>query len=114
MREKGRLSPTLVLLSATIYGKGGRDSSELCITAQTNLQLSVDGLTVTALVFIQPRQSALPTRHEHLTTAGSESCESQCETTGRTIPSQGSTYIVCHHKSASFIQCMCPITELLW
>ena len=33
MREQGRLSPTLELPSATLYGKGGRDSSELCITA---------------------------------------------------------------------------------
>ena len=54
MREQGRPSPTLKLLSATLYGKGGRDSSELCITAQADLQLSVDGLTVTAPVFIQP------------------------------------------------------------
>ena len=54
VREQGRPSPILELPSATLYGKGGRDSSELCITAQTDLQLSVDGLMVTAPVFIQP------------------------------------------------------------
>ena len=57
MREQGRSSPTLELPSITLYGKGGRDSSELCVTAQTDLQLSVDGLTVIAPVFVQPSSS---------------------------------------------------------
>ena len=57
MREQGRLSPTLELPSITLYGKGGRDSSKLCITAQTDLQLSVDGMTVIAPVFVQPSNS---------------------------------------------------------
>ena len=57
MREQGRSSPTLELPSITLYGRGGRDSSELCVTTQTELQLSVDGITVIAPVFIQPSSS---------------------------------------------------------
>lgn len=37
-----------------LYGKGGRDNSKLCVTAQTKLELSADGLTTTAPVFVQP------------------------------------------------------------
>jgi hypothetical protein len=55
MKEPRRSSPTLETPSVTLYVKGGRDtcSSELCVAAQTNLQLSVDGLTVTAPVVVQ-------------------------------------------------------------
>ena len=90
MREQGRPSPTLELPSATLYGKGGRDSSRLCITAQTDLQLSVDGLTVTAPIFIQPSSvvPCLPARYECSAASRCESCESQWTATGRAIIGQ--------------------------
>ena len=54
LRKQGCLSLMLQLPSAALYGKGGLDSSKLSITAQADLQLAVDGLTVTAPIFIQP------------------------------------------------------------
>ena len=41
--------PTLKL-----FGTGGTDNGELCISGMTELELSIDGLAVKAPMFIQP------------------------------------------------------------
>ena len=56
-KANGHPCLTLGLPSATLHGKGGKDNSKLCITAQVELQLAVDGLVVTAPVFVQPSSS---------------------------------------------------------
>ena len=54
MQSQGRAVPSLVQPSARLYGRSGNDCSELIITAQTNLELALDGRTVIAPVFVQP------------------------------------------------------------
>ena len=56
-KANGHPCLTLGLPSATLHGKGGKHNSKLCITAQVELQLAVDGLVVTAPVFVQPSSS---------------------------------------------------------
>ena len=51
---QGCAIPTLVQLSGKLYGRSVSDSSELTITAQTNLEMSLDGHTILTPVFIQP------------------------------------------------------------
>ena len=54
MQSQGHATPTLVQPSARLYGRSGNNSSELTVTAQTNLEMSLDGHTVLMPVFIQP------------------------------------------------------------
>ena len=49
MQKSGRGLPTLVTPSAKLYGR-----SELTITAEAQLQVTLDGHQVTVPVFVQP------------------------------------------------------------
>ena len=114
LREQDRPPPTLELPSATLYGKGGRDSSKLCITAQADLQLAVDGLTVTGPVFVQPSSgvpcllgtNVLPQLGVRVTRANGQPVEETSLVKG--IPTSSrvyiirSTYIPC--RRATFVE----------
>ena len=54
MRQLKCEGPTLVTPSAKLYGRSGRDRSELTITAEAQLEISLDGHHVSVPVFIQP------------------------------------------------------------
>ena len=59
MCKQGRQVPVLEQPSVKLYGRSGTNSSELTITAQAELQFSVDGHSVTTPVFIHP-ESEIP------------------------------------------------------
>ena len=59
MREAGNKQPTLVRPSAKLYGRSGSDRSELTITAEVQLQLSLDDYQVRVPVFIEPGSDIL-------------------------------------------------------
>ena len=54
MQSQGRSVPKLAQPSVKLYGRSGDDCSELTITAQAQLELTLDGHTVKTPVFIQP------------------------------------------------------------
>ncbi len=54
MQSQGRSVPKLVQPSVRLYGRSGNDRSELMISAQASLELTLDGRSIHALVFIQP------------------------------------------------------------
>ena len=54
MQKSGRGLPTLVTPSAKLYGRSGSGRSELTITAEAQLQVTLDGHQVTVPVFVQP------------------------------------------------------------
>ena len=54
MRQSEHKGPTLVTPSAKLYGGSGSDRSELTITAEAQMEISLDGHHVCVPVFIQP------------------------------------------------------------
>ena len=57
MCKQGRQVPVLEQPSVKLYGRSGTNSSELTITAQAELQFSVDGHSVTVYsCFHSPRE----------------------------------------------------------
>lgn len=54
MKESGRDAPTLEAPSAKLYGRSGSGRSELTITAETQLQVTVDSRRATVPIFVQP------------------------------------------------------------
>ena len=54
MRDQGKELPKCVCPSVKLYGRGGEGGSQLQITAEVPLQLSLDDHTITAPVFVQP------------------------------------------------------------
>ena len=57
-KREEKVMPELVLPTARLYGKDGRDGGhELYITAQVDLPLQADGVSVTVPVFVQPNSA---------------------------------------------------------
>ena len=59
MKEQGRELPQLEQPSAKLYGRSGKNSCELTLTAQATFMFTTNGYNVKASVFIQP-ESEIP------------------------------------------------------
>ena len=54
LHQQGRELPKLELPSVKLYGRSGVNSSELTLTAQAQLELTLDGHKISTPVFVQP------------------------------------------------------------